>query len=219
MLAVVDGDGDLENSVEKLEGREDDIVDILDVVKAEDLLECGELLGGDVIAVLEDVVSLLLRLLLGLEGHNGKNDGISVKQKSQGGENDRDHSVLIKKEEVDHRADDDQRDECEGAEGYDRHQAHALYHIGIAFLIEDGKRCLLRADTDGGQARFVADQSAKSYLFEIVAVAVSEQKRSGALDLDVLKSVVVEDLSCDIDARESEAVFKAIVAEVFYRQP
>ena len=107
----------------------------------------------------------------------------------------------VKYEVVEHNADQNERNEHKGAKGDQRNQADSLLHIGIVLFVEDRKRRLLRAHTDGGQAGFVTDQTSESDLFEIVAVAVTEQKGACALYLDLLQSVCVQNASCDLHTR------------------
>jgi hypothetical protein len=52
-----------------------------------------------------------------------------------------------------------------------------------------------------------------------VAIAVAEQKRAGSLDLNVLKSVIVKNFSCNLHARKSKAIFLTIKTKIFDCEP
>ena len=83
ILSLLDCNSNLEHGINKLERREDYIVYVLNVVKLEELLERGELVGGNVILVFKNFVRLVLRFLFGFKSQYGKHDRINVEQKTE----------------------------------------------------------------------------------------------------------------------------------------
>ena len=67
ILVGFDSNGNFQHFVKKLQRRENHVVDVLDVIKTEKLLESGKLLGQNVIFVLQNPVSDLLRFLFGFQ--------------------------------------------------------------------------------------------------------------------------------------------------------
>jgi hypothetical protein len=52
-----------------------------------------------------------------------------------------------------------------------------------------------------------------------MAIAVAEKDRACSLDLNVLKSVIVKNFSCDLYTREPQTVFPAIKTKIFDSEP
>ena len=150
ILSLLYCNSNLEDGVYELERGEDDIVYILDVVEVEELLKIGELLAGYTVLVLENLVRLILRLLLGLESHNGEYYGVDIEQKSDNTEHDGAYTVTVEHEEIDNRAYQNQGNEGKRTEGDEGDEADTLLHIGIAFLIEDSERRFLCSHTERG---------------------------------------------------------------------
>ena len=85
---------DLQCVINHLEGCEDDIVYILNVVEVEQLLQSGELFLRNVIISAQNFIRSVLCLSFGLEGQDRKHDGIRVEQETEASENQRPGAVI-----------------------------------------------------------------------------------------------------------------------------
>ena len=65
----------------------------------------------------------------------------------------------------------------------------------------------------------MAGKASESDLFEVVAIAVSKHNGASCLHLNVIQTVIVKNLSCDLLSRHARAVLGSVISVIFHTQP
>ena len=213
--ALLDLGNDLEDAEKHFQEGDDQIVDVLDVVKLIEGFHHLDLFRSGGAIFFKDLESPFLGFGFGLQSHDGEDEADHIEEQADASRDHRDDAAELEKDDVDDGADGDDRDEGDRAEVDERSQDDPGLHVFVAFLIEDGEGGFLSAHGKRGNRRLLDGPSAEADFLEVMGIAVPEEEGAHRGNADVLQSIVVEDLPRRIAAIEAGFVHRPVIDDVF----